>query len=34
MNSHLGDFSGILPEGDSITEGNYINSIALPMKRE
>jgi len=26
--------SSILPEGDSFTEGIYINSIALPMKRE
>ena len=34
MRSHLGAFSGILPEGDSITESFYINSIALPMKRE
>ena len=34
VRSHLGAFSGILPEGDSITEAFYINSIALPMKRE
>jgi hypothetical protein len=34
VRSHLGTFSGTLPEGDSITEGFYINSIALPMKRE
>ena len=34
MRSHLGAFFGILPEGDSITEGIYINPIALPMKRE
>ena len=34
MRSHLGAFSGILPEGDSITEGFYINTIASPMKRE
>ena len=34
MRSHLGAFSDILPEGDSITEGFYINPIALPMKRE
>ena len=27
-------FFGILPQGDSITEGFYINTIALPMKRE
>ena len=34
VRSHLGAFSGILPEGDSITEGIYINSIALSMKHE
>jgi hypothetical protein len=34
MRSHLEAFSGILPEGDSITKGFYINSIALPMKHE
>ena len=34
VRSHLGAFSGILPEGDSITEGFYINTIASPMKRE
>ena len=34
VRSHLGAFSCILPEGDSITEGFYINSIALPMKPE
>ena len=34
VRSHLGTFFGTLPEGDSITEGFYINSIALPMKRE
>ena len=34
MRSHLGTFSGDLSEGDSITEGFYINTIALPMKRE
>ena len=34
VRSHLGTFSGILPEGDSITEGFYINTIASPMKRE
>ena len=33
MRSHLGTFSGILREGDSITEGFYINTIASPMKR-
>jgi hypothetical protein len=31
---HLRAFFGILPEGDSIMEGIYINTIALPMKRE
>ena len=34
VRSHLGAFSGDLPEGDSITEGFYINTIASPMKRE
>ena len=34
MRSHLGTFSGILPEGDLITEGFYINTITSPMKRE
>ena len=34
VRSHLGAFSGVLPEGDSITEGFYINTIASPMKRE
>ena len=34
VRSHLGAFSGILPEGDSITEGFYITIIATPMKRE
>ena len=34
MRSHLGAFSSDLPEGDSITEGFYINTIASPMKRE
>ena len=29
-----GAFSGDLPEGDSIMEGFYINTIACPMKRE
>ena len=33
MRSHLGAFFGVLPEGDSITEGFYINTIASPMKR-
>ena len=31
MRSHLGAFSGILPEGESITEGFYINTIASSM---
>ena len=34
VRSHVGAFSGILPEGDSIMEGFYINTIASPMKRE
>ena len=34
VRSHLGAFSGILLEGDSITEGIYINPNALPMKHE
>jgi hypothetical protein len=34
MRSHLGAFSGTLPEGDSIKEGLYINLAALPMMRE
>ena len=34
MRSHLGAFFGDLPEGESITEGFYINTIASPMKRE
>ena len=34
MRSHLGAFSGIMPEGDSIMEGFYINTNASPMKRE
>ena len=34
VRSHLGDFSGVLPEGASITEGFYINTIASPMKCE
>ena len=34
MRSHLGAFSGNLSEGESITEGFYINTIASPMKRE
>ena len=31
---HLGAFSGDLLEGDSITEGLHINSMAPPMMRE
>ena len=34
VRSHLGAFSGDLPEGGSITEGFHINTIASPMKRE
>ena len=34
VRSHLGAFFGVLPEGDSITEGFYINTIALSMKYE
>ena len=34
VRSHLGAFSGNLPEGDSITEGFYINTIASPMMCE
>ena len=34
VRSHLGTFSGDLPEGELITEGFYINIIASPMKRE
>ena len=29
-----GALSSVLPEGDSITEGFYINTITSPMKRE
>ena len=32
--SHLGAYSGAPPEGASITEGFYINTIAPPMKCE
>ena len=32
--SHLGACSGAPPEGASITEGFYINTISLPMKCE
>jgi hypothetical protein len=31
---HLGSFSGAPPEGESITEGFYINTIGSPMKCE
>ena len=34
VRSHLGAFSGDPPEGDSITEGFYINTIASPMMCE
>ena len=34
VRSHLGAFSGDLPEAESITEGFYINTIAYLMKRE
>ena len=34
VRSHLGAFSGAPPEGDSITEGFYINTIASPMMCE
>ena len=34
VRSHLGAFSGDLSEGDSITEGFYINTMASPMMRE
>jgi hypothetical protein len=34
MRSLLGAFSDDLPEGDSITEGFYFNTIAPPMMRE
>ena len=34
VRSHLGAFSGDLPEGESITEGFYINTIASSKKRE
>ena len=32
--SHLGAYTGAPPEGASITEGFYINTIASPMKCE
>ena len=31
VRSHLGAFSGDLPEGDSIMKGFYINTIASPI---
>ena len=34
VRSHLGAFSGAPPEGESITEGFYINTIAPPMMCE
>ena len=34
VRSHLGAFSGAPPEGASITEGFYINTIASPVKCE
>ena len=34
MRSHLGAFSGALPEGALIMEGFYINTIASPMMCE
>ena len=34
VRSHLGAFSGTPPEGESITEGFYINTIASPMMCE
>ena len=34
VRSHLGAFSGAPPEGASIMEGFYINTIASPMKCE
>ena len=34
VRSHLGAFSGALPEGASITEGFYIDTIASPMMCE
>ena len=34
VRSHLGAFSGVLPEGALITEGFYINTIASPMMCE
>ena len=34
VRSHLGAFSGVLPQGALITEGFYINTIASPMMCE
>ena len=34
VRSHLGAFSGAPPEGASITEGFYINTIASPISCE
>ena len=34
VRSHLGAFSGVLPEGNSIMEGFYVNTITSPMKHE
>ena len=34
VRSHLGAFSGVLPEGALITEGFYINTIASLMMCE
>ena len=34
VRSHLGAFFGAPPEGESITEGFYINTIASPMMCE
>ena len=34
MKSHLGAFSGTPSEGESITEGFYINTMASPMMCE
>ena len=34
VRSHLGAFSGVLPEGALITEGFYINTTASPMMCE
>jgi len=34
VKSHLGAFSGALPEGALIMEGFYINTIAPPMMCE